>query len=178
MSKCQLQTLLKGLLISMLLWSVTAEAAIKFNLKNLAEPKISIRVGKKGEGSINVVRFSIDASQLGSGNAIVSSKTIRIELVIQATGANPLTGFLTVDSFSDPLTNTASTSTIPFTEISWTAQDGDIPSGTFMGTTDQPIVSFQSSTRYRDFHRFSYANTLAIESGIYRGGVTYTWAVP
>jgi hypothetical protein len=178
MSRRHLHTLLKCLFVCLSLWSATA-AAIIFNLNNRATPRISIRVGGGGN-NISEVTFTVPASQLGTSTAIAGSIRIRIQLDIRASGASPLTGFLTVDSFSNPLTNTdvTSTSTIPFTEISWSARDGDIPSGSYQGILDQPIVSFQSSQSYRDFHRFSYANTMLIESGTYEGRVIYTWAVP
>ena len=178
MPKYRLLPLLKGLLLGVSLWSVAAEA-IQFSLNNRATPRISIRVGNAGN-KISVVTFTIPASQLANGTAISGSSTIRIQLDIRSSAANPLTGFLTVDSVSNPLKNTApgSTSTIPFSEVSWTAQDGDIPSGSYQGIQDQAIVNLQSSQRYRDFHSFSYANSLDIESGTYEGRVIYTWAVP
>lgn len=180
MPQRHLHTLLIITLVGISLCHATAAAAINFDLTNRAKPKISILVGKHGKKNTNEVLFSVPASQLGNGTAITDSRSIIIQVDIRASGANPLTGFLTVDSFSQPLKNTSvtSTSTIPFTEISWTARDGDIPSGRFNGTQNQPVVNFQSSQRYSDYHTFSYANTLAIESGIYEGRVTYTWAVP
>lgn len=180
MHQRHLHTLLKIFLVSLMLWHTTAETDINFDLANRAKPKISILVGKHGKKNTNEVLFTVPASQLGNGTAITDPRSIIIQLDIRASGATPLTGFLTVDSFSKPLKNTSvtSTSTIPFSEISWTARDGDIPSGSFNGTQNQPLVNFQSSQRYTDYHTFSYANTLAIESGIYEGSVTYTWAVP
>ena len=173
-----LHTVLKSLLAGTALWCATADAII-FNLNNRANPRINIRVGAGGK-NISEVTFTVPAGQIGDNNPITASGSIRIQVQIRASAANPLTGFLTVDSLSNPLENTdpGSTSSIPFSEISWTAQNGDIPSGTFQDEIDQDIVSFQSSQRYRDFHTFSYANTLEIESGTYEGNVIYTWAVP
>ena len=175
MQKRHLQKLLTVLLSSLSLWSTIADAAT-FNLRNQATPRISIWVGS--HNNISEVTFNVLADQLGNGTPIAGSRKIRIELRIQSTAANPLTGSLTVDSVSNPLTNTASTTTIPFSEISWTARDGDIPSGVYQEIVDQDIVSFQSSQRYRDFHTFSYANTMLIEAGTYRGSVIYTWSIP
>ena len=173
-----LHTCCKILLIGITLWSATVEA-ITFNLNNRANPRLSIRVGAGGN-NISEVAFSVPASQLGDGSVITGSKTIRIQVELRASGANPLTAYLTVDSFSNPLQINAagSTSSIPFSHISWTARDGDIPSGTFAGTIDQPIVDFPSSQRYRDIHTFTYDNTLGLEAGTYTGRVIYTWAVP
>ena len=168
----------KFFLIGVLLWSASAEA-ITFNLNNRATPRISIRVGASGS-NISEVAFTVPASQLGDGTVISGSQTIRIQVQIRASGANSLTAYLTADSFSNPLEidDPGSTSSIPFSHISWTARDGDIPSGNFTGSIDQPIVDFPSSQRYRDYHTFSYANTLGLEAGTYSGRVIYTWAVP
>jgi hypothetical protein len=176
MTRRCIPTSFKLFLTGILLWSTAAEAII-FNLKNQANPRISIRVGG---GNISEVAFTVPAAQLGDGTAITGSQTIRIQVQIRASGANPLTAFLTVDSLTNPLEidDPGSSSTIPFSHISWTARDGDIPSGSFTEAIDQPIVDFVSSQRYRDVHTFTYANTLDLEAGTYTGQVIYTWAVP
>jgi len=169
----------KLFLMVILLWSAAA-GAINFNLKNNARPQLSIQVGK-GNNNINEVAFSVPASQLGNGSVITARPGIKIKLEIRATGAIPLTAFLTVDSFSNPLEidDPGSTSTIPFSQISWMTRHGDIPSGTFTGTINQPLVDFTSSQRkLADVHTFSYTNTLDLEAGTYTGRVIYTWAVP
>ncbi len=173
------ETVLKGLLVSVALWSTTADA-ITFNLRDQATPYISIRVGGPGS-SITLVTFDVPASQVGNTTPITAQGNVRIEIEIRASAATPLTGSLTVDSRSYPLENTdpGSSSSIPFSEISWTSRDGDIPASYFMDEIAQEMsVSFESSQRYRDFHTFSYANTKLIESGTYEGHVIYTWSVP
>jgi hypothetical protein len=177
MQKRHLQGLLTAMLASLLLWSPVADAGINFFLSNKAPPEIKIWVGKKNK--ISTVSFTVDPVELGNGTPIESSnRPIHIQVQIRSTAANPLTGILTVDSLSDPLKNTASSTTIPFSEISWTADDDDIPSGVYQETINQPLVSFQSSQRVRDRHTFSYANSMVIEAGTYKGSVKYTWAVP
>jgi len=179
MSTHRIHTSCKLFLITLLLWSATA-GAINFNLKNKARPQLSIQVGK-GNKNINEVAFSVPASQVGDGSVIAAKPGIKIKVEIRATGAIPLSAFLTVDSFSNPLetNDPGGTSTIPFSQISWTARKGAIPSGTFTGTINQPLVDFTSSQRkLDDFHSFSYANTLDLQAGTYTGRVIYTWAVP
>jgi len=173
-----LLTILKGLLVSAALWNAAADAVI-FDLKNKAKPRIKIKVGDKGK-KVTEVTFTVPANQMGNSNAVTAPGSVEIKVEIRASAANPLTGFLTVNSLSYPLKNSnpASTSTIPFSEISWTSQDGDIPSGRFQNEMNQNIASFQSSQGYQDFHTFSYANTILIESGTYVGHVIYTWAAP
>ena len=168
----------KVFLTGCLLWSATAEA-ITFNLNNRAKPRVSIQVGAKGN-KVSEVAFSVPASRLGDDTVITGSQTISIELEVRASAANPLTAFLTVDSFSNPLTieDPGSTSSIPFSHISWISRDGNIPSGSFEDSINQPIVDFASSQGYNDVLTFSYANTLDLEAGTYTGRVIYTWAVP
>ena len=180
MQKRHLQRLLKGMLISLSLWSTVADA-ITFDLdESKNKPKITIRVGDKGQGKgrVNLVTFTVSANQLGNSTPVSSSSPIRIQVTIRATAANPLTGYLTVDSFSKPLTNNSSSSTIPFSEISWDNSENTIPAGSFDGTPNQPIISLQSSRGYSDSLIFSYANTILIDPGTYAGRVIYTWAVP
>ena len=146
-----------------------------FNIRNGAPPEISIRVGSGGR-NISRVDFLVPSADIGSGIPVDSNRKINIRLVIRAPAANPLTGFLTVDS-STPLDN-GSGATIPASEISWTARSGDIPSGSFAGTSNQPLASFTSSARVTDRHTFSYANRNIYDAGTYNGQVTYTWSAP
>ena len=175
MQKCHLKKLLAGILASLSLWSAIAYAQT-FDLKDRkAKPRLFIRVG--GGGNTNLVAFNVPANQLGNGTPITDPTSIKIDVIIQAIAGDSLIGVLTVNSVIEPLKNTVSSTTIPFTEISWVSQDGDIPSGAFEEKVDQYIISFKSSQRYLDYHTFSYANTKPVESGTYRGSVTYTWAI-
>ena len=77
----------------------------------------------------------------------------------------------------------ASGDTIPFNQISWTsrgnsdASPSTIPGGTFNGGT-LSIYTFGSNTWAESCHRFSYANTKVVPSGVYTGRVTYTLSAP
>lgn len=148
--------------------------AVVFNINDRATPRISIRVGN--QNSISRVSFNVAGADVGNGIPVDGSTRINFTLVIRATAANPLTGFLTVDS-STPLDN-GSGSTMPALEITWVARDGDIPSGSYAGTTNQALASFVSSVRVRDRHTFQYRNTNIFDPGTYNGQVTYTWAAP
>ena len=151
----------------------TAEAVV-FNLKDVTTPTLSIRVGARN--SISRVRFDVQATDVGNGIPVDGNRQINFTLLLRATAANPLTGFLTVDS-ATPLSN-GSGSIMQATEINWVARDGDIPSGNFSGATNQPLASFVSSVRVRDQHTFQYRNTNIFDAGTYNGQVTYTWAAP
>ena len=151
----------------------TAHAKV-FTLKNVATPTLSIQVGDKKK--ISEVDFDVKADDVGNGIPVQGKKKIKFTLILRATAANHLSGFLTVDS-ATPLSN-GSGGIIPTTEISWVAKDGSIPSGTFTGTTNQPLTSFVSSRRVTDTHNFEYLNQNVYDPGIYTGQVTYTWAAP
>ena len=152
----------------------TAEAAV-FNIANRAPPMISIQIGSGGR-SVSRIRFSVASTEIGNGTPVVGQPGVNLHLVIRATAANPLTGFLTVDS-STPLDNGRG-ATIRASEISWTTRDDTIPSGSYANTSNQQLASFTSSVRVADRHDFSYANREIYDAGTYNGQVTYTWYVP
>ena len=151
----------------------TVQARV-FTLKNVATPTLSIQVGDKKK--ITEVDFDVIANDVGNSIPVQGKKKIKFTLILRATAANPLTGFLTVDS-ATPLSN-GSGGFMPITEIRWNAKDGDIPSGRFTGTTNQPLATFVSSRRVTDTHDFLYLNQNVYDPGVYTGQVTYTWAAP
>ena len=140
--------------------------------------KISIQVGKPGHSKhqIDTVSFTVPNTHPGDGTPIKGSDEIVINLEIRTTASRPLTAFLTVDS-ATPLNN-GQGSTIPTSKISWIASDGDIPSGTFAGTSNQLLVSYSGYVSVNDRHTFYYANDAVYDAGTYSGQVTYTWFVP
>jgi hypothetical protein len=151
----------------------TAGAAV-FTLRDVTVPTLSIQVGAKN--AVSLVSFNVQGADVGNGIPVDGNRNIDFTLVLRATAANPLTGFLTVDS-STPLDN-GSGSTMPTSEISWVSRDEDIPSGSYAGTTNQPLASFLSSVRVKDRHTFQYRNTNVFDAGTYNGQITYTWAAP
>ena len=168
--------LLLGLLAGAFADAVSNRAeAVVFNISNRAVPRLSIRVGSGGS-TINRVNFNVSSAAIGDGTPVAGSHQIDFRLVIRAPASSPLTAYLTVDS-STPLAN-GSGATIPVSEISWTARDGDIPSGSYAGTSNQLLGSFTSSVRVDDRHTFSYNNQNIYDAGTYNGQVTYTWAAP
>lgn len=169
--------LLAGLIvcIAQFVWVPAAEAIV-INLPNRATPRISIRVGAGGN-RISTVEFTVPATDIGSDNPVTGIPSIRIRLVIRGPAASPVTGILSADSYSNPLTSNRG-NTIPFSDISWTSSNGDIPSGTFTESTSQILATFQSSRQIIDTHTFTYANTGAVAEGVYAGRVVYTWAAP
>ncbi|MGD8853056.1 MAG: hypothetical protein PVI28_11720 [Gammaproteobacteria bacterium] len=150
-------------------------SAMVFNIRNSATPEISIQVGGGGKAMTRVT-FDVPVDEVGSGNPVAGNRSIRIRLIIRAPAPVPLTGFLTVDS-ATPLDNGRG-ATIPLSEISWTARYGDIPSGSYAGTSSQLLVSFTGSIRVDDRHTFQYSNTNIYDAGAYNGQVTYTWSAP
>lgn len=169
--------LLTGLSVCVLqmVW-VTASEAVTFNIRNSAKSQISIRVGAGGK-RVSTVEFTVPVTDLGNGTPLTSSTPIEIRLAVRGSAGNPVTGILSADSFTHPLTN-SNGDTLPFSDISWVASNGNIPDGAFNQDTKQILVTFQSPERIVDILTFSYANTLGTAAGTYNGSVVYTWAAP
>lgn len=135
-----------------------------------APPEVRIRVG--AQKGVTTVTHEVPALQVGDSTPITGTPNdVRIEASARPTGF-----IITVDS-SIPLSNGAQT--IPFTDISWTAKKGDIPSGRFNGTTAQVILQANpGNQKIKDQLTFTYDNTRVVPYGIYTGSVTYTVSVP
>ena len=145
-----------------------------FSVRNRPPAEIQLTIGSGGS-HISVVRFNVSAGQLGNGTPIRGNPPVRVVLANRATPNFSRTAVLTVDS-STPMTN--GSAILPFTTISWTSRDGDVPAGRYDGSSNQFIVSFPNSFLIRDSHRFSYDNTSILEAGTYTGRVTYTLSMP
>jgi len=150
-------------------------SAAVFTISDKTKPKITIQVGRPGN-QVDFVTFTVPGISAGNGTPVTGSNVITISLQIQASGSNPLTAFLTVNS-ATPLNN-GQGSNIPASKISWTSSVGEIPSGTFAGTSNQLLASYTSSVSVSDQHTFYYANDTVYDAGTYFGTVTYTWFVP
>jgi hypothetical protein len=139
-----------------------------------APPRVGIQVGDPV--SVTNVIHTVPAGSVGDGTPIAGAPA---DVFIGAYGTTP--GFfrtfnITVDS-SVPLTN--GTDIIPFTDISWTSASGDIPAGTFAGTTGQVILNpTWAVLLVYDYHTFFYNNVNVQPAGTYTGTVTYTVSFP
>ena len=140
-----------------------------------APPVVGIRVGRAA--GVSTVRVNVPANRVGDGSPVRGNPPIFVGAFARHPFTFPFPVFtLSVDS-SIPLTN--GVENIPFTEMSWTARDGDIPDGAYTGSTSQVILGpIIAAFVVTDRHRFSYANTQVVSAGIYTGRVTYTAAVP
>ena len=136
-------------------------------------PVVFIAIGRFG-GTVSEVNFTIPSANVGDGTPITGTPPIWVLVAARAAPPNSRTVELVADS-SNPLTNGLSTT--PFTTISWTSSDADIPSGTFNGGI-QLLMSFLNSRIIFSNHTFSYSNTEILEAGTYRGTVTYTLSMP
>lgn len=143
-----------------------------------APAEVRIRVG--AAAGITTVTHNVSATNVGDGTPVAGTpNSIRIEASARRAGifSALFTNFIVTADSSTPLTN--GTDIIPFTDISWTARDGDIPSGNFTGSPAQVILSPTSAIwRVRDRHTFYYNNTRIVPYGTYTGRVTYTVSVP
>jgi hypothetical protein len=146
---------------------------------------------------VNVVSVTVPASAVGSGTVqpMTSNSTQSVSFYDNFVVCNPPaqvyiggwvrtpagtgTGVLSVTS---PATLTSGTTTIPFSQISWTSTANgnttpDIPAGTFSGGT-QTLRNIAAGNWVENCHEFSYANTNVVAAGTYTGRVTYTLALP
>ena len=154
-------------------FTMPAQAA-KFKINKPPTPGVMLSIGPGG-AKIGEVSFKIKARDLGSGAPIRGKPDINIRIANRATPNNSRVAILTVDS-SIPLQNAAHTT--PFTSISWTARDNNIPAGRYDGSSSQFLFSFSNSQEISDRHRFFYDNTGILEVGTYTGRVTYTLTMP
>jgi hypothetical protein len=154
-----------------------AHAEITFNFWS-APAEVRIRVG--AATGITTVTHNVPATNVGDGTPVAGTpNSVLIEA--SARRANFFsalsTNFIVSVDSSTPLSN--GTDTIPFTSISWTAQDEDIPSGNFNGSPAQVILPpTRAFWLVRDWHTFYYNNTQIVPYGTYAGRVTYTVSVP
>jgi len=155
--------------------------AVRVRIDPGAPAEVRITVG--AQTGVTTVTHSVPATQIGDGTPIEGTPA---SVLIEASArratrfaANRTEFIISVDS-STPLSN--GTSTIPFTNISWTAQDGGnrgIPSGNFNGSPAQIILEpTRARWLVRDWHTFYYNNTQIVPSGTYTGSVIYTVSVP
>ena len=127
-------------------------------------------------GQIDEVTFPIPGSvSIGDGTEITGTPTIPIAF-LGYSGGNQANYQVTIDS-SGGLVN-ATSNVIPFSQIRWTTQDGDIPGGQFDGSPNQFLQQYNfRGNRARgvvDYLTFIYRNTTVPPAGNYRGRVTYT----
>ncbi len=146
---------------------------------------------------VNVVSVTVPANVVGTGaaqamtsnstqsasfydNYVVCSPPNQVYVggwVRTPSGAG--SGVLSVTS---PATLTSATSSIPFSQISWTSTAignaaADIPAGTFNGGTIV-LRTITAGTWVENCHTYMYANTAVVDAGTYTGRVTYTLVLP
>jgi hypothetical protein len=160
--------------------------ALRFNVAP-AGPMVFVQVGSgelsihglfgPPEGQIDVVSFDVPtADAAGNGVAVIGEPTIPIALL--GFGTKKETNYVVTMDSSSGLVNTQTGAQIPFSDISWTSQDGEIPSGQFDGSPNQLLSEYNfHGNRAKgvvDYLTFSYANTSVYPSGTYRGRVSFT----
>jgi len=169
--------LLLFLPLLILIFKPVAHAEIVFNFWG-APAEVRIRVG--AAAGITTVTHNVPAIQVGDGTPVAGTPN---SILIEASARRAnffsalTTNFIVSADSSTPLSN--GTDTISFTNISWTAQDEDIPSGNFTGLPAQVILPpTRAFWLVRDWHTFFYNNTQIVPYGTYVGRVTYTVSVP
>jgi hypothetical protein len=166
---------MKNLLLSLLVSAFVADTGAAVFFIGFGPAEVGVRVGQPV--GVSTVDVNVPVTNVGDSTPIVGVPPMFVGAYARQPFSIPLPVFtLTVDS-STPLNN--GFETIPFTEISWVAATGDIPSGVFSGAPAQVILGpVIAAFVIIDTHTFSYANTALIASGTYTGTVTYTAAVP
>ena len=137
--------------------------------------------------TIDTVQFKVPGANVGDGTAIAglengTTTTSLIDASARAPAANSRTAVWTVDS-SQPLTcitpATCGGTTIPMTKFRWTSSGGnEVASGSFNGSTNQNLFSFQNSRYVYVYKTFYYINDEIVPAGQYSGRVVYTVSMP
>jgi len=182
-----MRPLFRVISIVLLLAVATPGQALRFSIRPVAQ-FVFIQVGS-GERSdyglfgppvdqVDVVSFPFPLGvQAGDGTPLLGTPVIPIA-VMGYSGRNQSNFIVTMDS-SGGLTSSSGGS-MPFTDFSWTTQDGDIPGGQFDGSASQFLLQHAGrGNRGRaivDYLTFSYANAAIYTGGSYSGRVTYTIA--
>jgi hypothetical protein len=159
-----------------------------------AAPQIALRVGAIGN-TISQVSFSVVAASAGTGapvsgttNAAAGSaqapnfgaacpaNNVILWARARSTAAAPRTASLTVNSSGGV---TSGANVIPFTDFSWITSGGaELASGSFTGSTSQPLFSVATSSEIRVCLLFQFANSTIYPPGTYTGQLTYSLQMP
>lgn len=147
--------------------------------------------------TINSVSVTVPANQVGRGTAqtMTSDSSQSVSFYDNFVVCNPpaevyVGGWVRTPngsgsgtlSVTSPASLTSGTTTIPFTQISWTSTangdaTADIPAGTFNGGT-LALRTIAANTWVENCLIFSYANALVVAAGTYTGQVTYRLVLP
>ena len=165
-------------------WSWPAHA-LRFSV-NVTAPLVYIQVGH-GELSsygllggpasqVDEVVFNFPpGTQTGDGTPVTGTPVIPFAF-LGYSGRNQANYRINIDS-SAGLTNVRG-DRLPFSEFSWTTQDGDIPAGQFNDSANQLLLDYRGRGRRMrgvvDYLTFSYNNTQIYPAGTYTGRVIYT----
>jgi hypothetical protein len=127
-------------------------------------------------GQIDEVLFTLPPGvQAGDGTPVVGTPVMPI--LFLGNGVGNQTSYRVTMNSASGLVN-ATGNLIPFSDFSWTTQDGDIPAGQFNGSANQLLAQYSfngNATRgIVDYLTFSYANTVVRPGGTYTGRVVYT----
>jgi len=169
---------------------------------NSNTPLIRIRLGDNTVGSTNLVIYNAGVPTSMGGLAGVTATpqaistnnvsggsgafTVRIVTDLNAkNGVRRLEGTFSYDS-SQPLVCTTAatcgTTTIPFSNISWSVRDGDTHTAVtrFDGTanqvtqvqTDTNTANNRDNTRHRNYFQYQFDNAVLLPAGTYEGTMT------
>jgi len=172
-------------LILALVFVTTPCHALRFSVTS-APPFVFIQIGHGDLATfglfggpptqIDEVQFAIPAGvTAGDATEIIGTPVMPIAF-LGYSGGNQANYQVTIDSSSGLISE--NNDVIPFSQIRWESQDGDIPSGQFSDSASQFLQQYNfRGNRSRgvvDYLTFIYTNTIVPPAGTYQGRVTYT----
>jgi hypothetical protein len=157
-------------------------------------PQIALRIGAPGN-TVSTVSFNVAAATAGTGAAVLGTtnaaagsaqapnflaacpaNNVRVWARARSTAGLPRTATLSVNSTGGVVSGA---NVIPFTDFGWIASGGtELPSGSFSGSTAQPLLSFPTSNEVSVCLQFQFANTTIYPAGTYTGQLTYSLQMP
>lgn len=145
-----------------------------------SSPPAEVRIRVGAEGGATTVVHSVPLSLNGDGTPISGVPAgVVIEVSARRATAREMNHVYYVVTADSSVPLSSGLDTIPFTEISWTSQSGDIPDGRFDGTSAQVILGLtRAKYMVRDRLTFIYDNDQPVNAGTYNGSVTYTISIP
>jgi hypothetical protein len=147
--------------------------------------KVSVAVPAASLGNGTAVAMTSDSTQSASpyDNYAVCNPPAQVYVGGYYRQPNATTGAASATlQVSTPASLTNGTSSIPFSQISWTSTANgntaaDIPAGTFNGGT-LALANIARNTYVENCFTYAYANAAVVPSGTYTGTAVFTLSVP
>ena len=161
------------LLLILTLLAVAAPASALRITVGLPLAHVYIRVG--AAGPVLTVNFAVAAGQAGNGVPVVGTPNVEVRVIGRSSLFGSSNYIVTLDSTAG-LTGPGGSS-IPFSDFTWTALQGEFAPGTFDNSAAQVFFQYTGPFMgFQDTLTFRYRNTSVYRSGTYTGRVRFTIA--